>query len=264
MTRRRKEDKRKTPKKRFALLKAVAAWLINLWPVWVVSLIVILVGLGVYSYLYNSPQFEVRDVEIKDSGRALDKLQKDMEKTIIGTNIFQLNIEFISEKLEHEHPEISRAKVIRKLPNNIMIELKLKRPLAQLKIGRHYAIGEGGVVLPPGGSILPYQDLPYLLGVNVQPSPLRLREQFQSMDSALRFIKVTTGVKLPPGCIITAIDSSNPKEVTFYTSQAIEVRLGEDGFEDKLSKLALLWPELTKGSPSPRRIDLRYPDARIK
>ncbi|MBI2350288.1 MAG: FtsQ-type POTRA domain-containing protein, partial [Deltaproteobacteria bacterium] len=104
------------PKKRFAILKAVGAWLINLWAVWVVSLIVIVVGLGVYSYLYNSPQFEVRDVEIKDSGRALDRLQKEMEKTIIGTNIFQVNLEFISEKLEREHPEISRAKVIRKLP----------------------------------------------------------------------------------------------------------------------------------------------------
>ncbi|MBI3990572.1 MAG: FtsQ-type POTRA domain-containing protein [Candidatus Omnitrophica bacterium] len=260
---RQREDKKRVPGGKIAFLKNIFAWLITFWPVWTISLFILFILWGVYSYVAYSPEFDIKKVEIKDSGQGLNKLQKEVE-WIIGRNIFYLDLKYVSDKLQKGHPEISEARVIRRFPNEIVIELKLKRPLAQVRAGRHYLIGDGGVVLPPGGSDLPYQNLPYILGTNVKPARLRVGERLQNTERIFKFIQVTQGKRLPPGCVITALDLSNPKEVTFFTSQAIEVRVGEDGFEDKLSRFVLLWPELIKEKPAPQRIDLRYPDIRVK
>src|SRR3990170_2231029 len=103
MARRPKEEKKKTPKKKFAFFKTIGTWLVHFWHIWTISLLVILIGLGIYSYLNNSPQFNIKKVEIKDGGQGFNKLQTEVEKLIIGTNIFQLNLEFVSQKLQNDH-----------------------------------------------------------------------------------------------------------------------------------------------------------------
>ena len=80
-------------------------------------------------FLTSSPLFEVKDVMIDRSIQFIDlRALKDLK----GSNIFKIDIKKIDRQIAQEYPYIAQLRVVRQLPDRILILAKKREPLMQI------------------------------------------------------------------------------------------------------------------------------------
>src|SRR5471030_2038553 len=77
-------------------------------------------------FLTSSPLFEVKDVMIDKSIQFIDlRALKDLK----GANIFKIDIGKIDRQVAQQYPYIAELRVLRQLPDRILVLAKKREPL---------------------------------------------------------------------------------------------------------------------------------------
>ena len=88
-------------------------------------------------FLTSSPLFEVKDVMIDKSIQFIDlRALKDLK----GTNIFKIDIKKIDSQIAQQYPYIDQLRVVRQLPDRILILAKKREPLMQIYFKKKYLL----------------------------------------------------------------------------------------------------------------------------
>ncbi len=96
-------------------------------------------------FLTSSPLFAVKDVMIDKS---IQFINLRALKQLKGSNIFKIDIKKLDRQITQEYPYIAQLRVVRQLPDRIMILAKKREPLMQIYFkGKFLLVDKEGVAL---------------------------------------------------------------------------------------------------------------------
>ena len=126
------------------------------------------ISLGVYRYAKTTPRFAVQSITIEGTKRLARDDILGASGIEPGVNLFSLDVEAARKKLV-DSPWIKRARIVRRLPDGILIEVVEHEALATLVVeGQSFLIDRDGEPFKELGSGDPH-DLPIVTGVPLRP-----------------------------------------------------------------------------------------------
>ena len=221
------------------------------------------IGLGaatlalVAGYLFStSPYFEVREIEVVGVERAGATELKAAAGIIPGANLFSIDPARVQSRLE-ALPQIKRAQVIREIPNRVTLVIEERVPFALAQAGGLVWVDEDGAVLEDQPRPV-FQALPLLSGLSAEELTPGRRTPSDRLSAALILLRLIlrTGGRLPSE--ISEVDVTRPDAPILYTIEGVEVRLGNDGWEERLGRLDGLLGQLKNQNEPVESLDLRF------
>ena len=255
-----KPTRKKTKRPTFDFLKGPAK---NFFPVGIpllfFGLIFFFLSKATFLFLSRSPFFSVEAVEASSATRSFRFQDPSLMGSLLGRNIFKIDLSNLEGELLQKHPELLSASVGREFPNRIRFKVIPREPVAQLQDGTPFLIDKEGVILPFSQLENP-QRLPLVVGILEKIEKFHIGSQIRShaMIQALAFL--TSLRELPELTrYVHVIDVSDEANLTFKTSEGLEVRLGQGDFKEKLKLF-----DRTRVSLAGRIGDVKYLDLRFE
>lgn len=226
-----------------------------------VALLVAAVPAGVVAagaWVLTSPRFAVKTVEVRGAQQLGSDRVLEAARIPPGRSIFLLDPRQIARGVE-ALPEVERAEVIRELPDRITVVVEERRPFTLVHAGRLHWIDESGHVIgretqavaPPAPVISGLSEAE-LLSVKEAPHG-KARDAIRLIRALLRSNSALAGE-------ISEIDVGGGDGPVLYTLGGIEVRLGTDEWDERLSRLETLLAQKTAREGGIRVVDLRFRD----
>lgn len=207
----------------------------------VVGLVVL--GRWTHSYVTVSPHFAAGVADVTGNDRVTSEEIQELSGLEPGTNIFALSTTDAARRIE-EHPWISSAKVSRRLPSQVSIEVVERQAQALLRLGSLYLIdGEGAIFkeLAPEDPV----DLPTITGVSQERLDGELPGARADLNEALALLRLYEESGLDERYPLSEIHLEPDGSLSIYTEdEATHIRLGRPPFRRKLRRLARLMGEL--------------------
>jgi cell division protein FtsQ len=209
-------------------------------------------------WLLTAPRFAVEDVEVQGAARVSADRIREAAAIVPGTNVWRLDPAAIAARVAGVS-EVRRAEVIRHLPNRVVIMVEERRPFTLVHAGRlHWLDEEGRVLDEVAQAVAP--SVPVVSGLSdaelqsmrTDPSP-RARE-------AVALIRVLLRSGSALAAEISEIDVSRGDGPVLYTVDGVEVRLGTEEWEERLSRLQRILGQVGRDGEAVRAIDLRFRD----
>jgi cell division protein FtsQ len=209
-------------------------------------------------WLLTSPRFAVTVIDVRGASRITPEHVIEAAAIAPGTNLFRLHADAVVMRLERV-PEIRRAEVTRALPNRVTIQIEERRPFTLVHAGRLHWLDEDGVAFGPEPRAVA-TPTPVISGLTedevttmrATPSPKAL-----AAIALIRTLMQTGSALLRE---ISEIDMSRSEGPVLYTVDGIEVRLGNEAWEHRLSRLEGVLVQVAAAGEPVRSIDLRFKD----
>ncbi len=114
---------------------------------------------------------------------------------LIGKNLFSLNLEKITNNIKQEFPQLSKVRILRRLPDEVVIEAQKRNPVASVNLANKYFYVDSEAAISSVSNI--QNNLPVILGVVNRPASLRVGQIYD--DRNLRFaLEIIQGIdKIP-------------------------------------------------------------------
>ncbi|NQV04280.1 MAG: hypothetical protein HQ532_02175 [Candidatus Omnitrophica bacterium] len=228
------------------------------------------IGIGLVSLKYmflETGYFVVKTINVKlqDAGstRSLSFTEFDNE-TIIGANIFLIDLDEFKRRVETSHTEYKDVVVRRILPNKLIIEAQLRKPIAQIRSDRYYFVDKEGALLPDVKNF-PDPDLPIISGIGVNLAKVKpynfTKLERDRIGKALGIIKGMRDIEELEALKLKSVDVTDPGNLSFFLERSnVEIKIGNSDFEKRLRVLATLLEQVGSDVDSFMYIDLRFED----
>ena len=211
-----------------------------------------------FHFLMRSSYFSVQTVEASSSSRDFAFKDPSLMGSLLGRNIFQVDLSDLQEEVSQKHPELLSAFVSREFPNRIRIRVTPRLPVAQIQSGNGFLVDRDGVILPyspsPNG-----KELPLIVGIpeRLEPSRVGYVLHSKALNEALMFVD---NLQSLPEMLryVRAIDVSDPNNLSFRTPEGLEVKVGRGDYQEKLKLF-----DRTRVSLGDRITDVKYIDLRF-
>jgi len=211
-----------------------------------------LLGVGLLSWLAltQSPHFALTQIEVTGD---LQHLSKDQilgaARVSLGDNLFSISLKKVEQNIL-SLPWAASVSVRRQAPSILWIQVKEQQPVALLLNGKLHFVSAEGVafkeVEKESG-----RDLPVITGFDKQDS-------LQQTVQLIRFLENSNDFELFGLSEIHYNEATGFSVVTL--SGPMEVKLGKEGFEEKIDRLKSIWPSVKERLGRVRGIDLDYAD----
>ena len=228
------------------------------------------VGIALISLKYmflETGYFVVKTINVKlrDAGstRSLP-FSEFSNETVIGANIFFIDLDEFKRKVETSHTEFKDVIVKRILPNKLIIEAQLRKPIAQIRSDRYYFVDKEGVMLPDVKNF-PDPDLPIISGIGVNLAKVKpynfTKLEGDRISKALGIIKGMRDIEGFQALKLKSVDVTDPGNLSFFLERSdVEIKIGNSDFEKRLRVLATLLEQVGPDVDNFRYIDLRFED----
>jgi cell division protein FtsQ len=230
---------------------------------------VLWVGHQTIRYVHRADAFAIREIIIEGNQYLEDIDVRRAARLQIGSNIFEVSSEDARNYLM-QNPWISDARVVRKLPSRVRIEVAERKPMALVALDQLYLASEDGAVFKRLGVDDP-ADLPVITGIASE----RFYDDFDYRAAVLlrsmALLQDYEGAGLARREPVSEIhfDATNGIEL-FVGHDGMNVRLGDGQHRQKLRRfrqvLERLEREKTRPSyvyldnvRSPERVTVRLP-----
>jgi len=216
---------------------------------------------GVVAYAVNSSTFRLEQVRILNIGSLTPEQSFQFSELRQGENLIQLDLVNVQQVIKRRHPEFKEVKVRRVLPDLVEILLKRRTPVAQIAYSRFVQVDKDLVVLP-GSAASPFRNLTILEG---SPLPRRGLAVGATVDDPLtqrtmRLMEVIKRSNILRKHVLTKIDIADPRNVTLIVDGAIEIRIGNSHFAERLKILDQTLKNQELNPAKVKYIDLRFDD----
>jgi len=220
-------------------------------------------------YAHQAEAFAIHEIVIDGNIQLEDIDVRRAARLQIGSNVFEISAENARNHLL-QHPWIAEAKVIRKLPGRVRIEIVERKPVALVALDQLYLVSEQGAVFKRLGVDDPV-DLPVITGI--------ASERFYD-DFEYRKVILLRSMALLHDYEGAGLSKREPvSEIHFEGASGIELFIGDDGMNvrlgngqhrQKLRRLRQVLERLTKENTrpsyvyldnvrSPERVTVRLP-----
>lgn len=222
-----------------------------------ISSTILLVLLKLVTWLNAQEMFTLKDIRIEGIRyTTADELLGRLELET-GHNLFDYDLKEIAEKVK-AHPFVKQVWVSRRLPDDIIIRVQEKEPLAIFNGETLTPLDHSGYVLPQlhAANVV---DLPVISNQTLPESG----KSSYSLDRILAYLAMTQNKHFSLYSQISEISYTPELGIYFYLIDfAIPVIVGDGEFENKSEKLVEVLKIIKKEEnfPTVRGIDLRYKD----
>ena len=207
------------------------------------------------SFLLTSPLFEVKEVMLDRSIAFID--QRGL-KDLKGVNIFKIDIAKLHHQLELQYPYIANLRIIRQLPDRILILAKKREPLFQLDYqGKYLVIDTEGIALY---FTLQPSALPQVFGAIIQHQNLFLGRHLNS-PQMLKVVEILNLFKESPlleQWRVHAVQAANLTKIDISVGENMHVILDDENTSAKMGVLQMLVGSNKIDLNKVRYIDLRF------
>ncbi len=206
-------------------------------------------------FLTNSPLFEVKDVMIDQSIRFID--QRAL-KDLIGTNIFKIDIKKIDRQIARQYPYIAQLRVVRQLPDRILVLAKKREPLMQIYFKKKYLIVDAqGVALY---YTLESAGLPQVYGIPLERDWLFLGGHIrgQELNKVVDILNIFKASPYLRRWCIHAVQAGNLSKIDLLVGENMHVILDQEDTQDKIELLQMLISANKIDLNQVKYIDLRF------
>jgi cell division protein FtsQ len=215
---------------------------------------VVVVGAG-GRWLLTTQRFTVARVEVRGASRMLPEQVMAAAAIPRGTNIFRLDTTGVIDRIE-ALPEVRRADVVRELPNRVVISVEERRPFTLVHGGRLHWMDEEGRLLGTSPSAVS-SPLPVISGLTADELASMRTSPGPKARAAIAVIRalIRSGGLTAE---ISEIDMSRREGPVLYTIDGVEVRLGNEDWEERLQRLEGVLAQVA--TQDVRAVDLRFRD----
>lgn len=175
-------------------------------------LLFIAVIAGILAFLFISPVFNIKDIEVSGNNKITTEEIKSLSTLSLDQNIFRFLKENVNNGIK-QNAYIESMEITRKLPNKVEIIVTERTPSYQIKFGNAYAyIDENGNILEINKEDL---KLPLLTGYNTTEDKLKpgnklIEEDTTKLATVNSIIKASKTNEVYDK--ITGVDISNDEE----------------------------------------------------
>jgi cell division protein FtsQ len=222
---------------------------------------VTLLGLAVaafvaWDWVRHTPLLGTRTVHVVGAHRLDAEAVRAAAAIDTGTNLLAVDV-LAAESRVSALPGVRRAHVVRHLPGRVTVIVEEREPYALVNAGGlHWVDAEGYLVASearPGAT-----GLPILTGVDApEPGPSTPSDRHRAGLTLLHVLQSTSG-RL--AARVSEVDLAPSHGPVLYLIDGIEVRLGSDGWGERLARLDGVLGELDARGERVVSIDLRFRD----
>ena len=235
---------------------------------WTILVAGIGTGIVMFQYMFvDSDLFNVKslDVRLYDQKNTLRRVAlNDIEdKDVMGTNVFLVDLKSFKERIADAHPELRDIVVRRVLPNRLIIQARLRVPVAQIYGDKPYFIDKSGVSLLYAKDSIGEEVIPLITGIRGSFSG-RDFAQKEKIDKVLALIEAASENQKLSGYKIKKIDITDSRNISFFFNAAdaekVEIKIGDSEFTRRLEVLSTVLTQLAGDISRVKYIDLRFED----
>jgi cell division protein FtsQ len=202
-------------------------------------------AVGGQSWLRKTEHFAISRITVTGNARATRAALLERARLSVGQNLFAIDLERARQSLA-AHPWVASAEVCRRLPNALEITVVERQSAAVLALGELYLVdseGEPFKRLQAEDGV----DLPLVTGLDreaFEGKNARGKERVQLALLAIAAWQRSAGGK--PEALSEA--RLGAEGVTLVAASGLEVRVGDEDFDSRLSRLARVRAELQQRS----------------
>jgi hypothetical protein len=216
-------------------------------------------------FLTSSPLFAVKDVVIDRSIQFIDlRALKDLK----GANIFRVDINRIDRQISQRYPYIDQLRVMRQLPDRILVLARKREPLMQIYSKKKY------LILDTQGVALYYiaqpAFLPQVYGIPLERNWPNLGRPFQGPELA-KAVEILNAFRQSPYLRkwrIFSVQAGNLSKIDLgvmpdtrrgaTAGENMHIMLDQDDTQDKIEWLRMLVSSNKIDLNKVKYIDLRF------
>lgn len=226
----------------------------------VVTSLILLVCFELYGFIGKTTFLRIEKIEVT----GIKKLTRD---EILSAASVKLNDDLLGVRLTRmgeqltKNPWVASVRVRRTFPHSLFIDVQERQPVGVVSMGYLYYLDTGGDIFKPlqeGDSL----DFPVITGLTEDDlirDPAGTKETLKGILAILQQLKKErAGIALAD---ISELHYDKGFGYTLFTmNRGLPVRLGMEGFNDKLDRLSRVYAQLQPQIPSIEYIDLDYND----
>ncbi len=209
-----------------------------------------------YRFVTHSPYFNVDEVAMVGNKRIPNEALNTWVGPIVGGNIFQLNLDEISQKLT-EHPWVKSASARRVFPQAIHIELKERTPFAKIQLERMYVMDNYGVLL--GTRFDSPNKLPTITGIKMKNTKLGANVVDEEIIDGLKMMHSLNQLSMFEKNKIESMHISSRSRMIFSThNQDTKIHIRPEIAQERFKNLVLALDAMQKNGQDLSYIDLSF------
>lgn len=230
----------------------------------VVIAVIILLGFFVFQetgrmMLDDNSLFEIRDIQIENTGKMEPDLICKYAKVKLGENLFKLDLKQIRRDLE-EVPLIQSVQVTRRLPGTLVIHVNERTAIARLPAlggSMYHAVDADGFVMGPTAATAM---LPTIQGYG-NPAVIPGRQlEGPDIRDALGVIEICDRTRLGLSMGLNSVDVTSPDSLLLSLNHDDRAWIPRKSVEAKIRLLAATLKAIElegRRGPGPVTLDLR-------
>lgn len=198
--------------------------------------------------------FDVHEIRVHGSRNLpLESLNAKAEEWV-GANVFTISLSDIREMLKSD-PSVGSVKFRRRLPHRLDCYLREREPVALINLEKIAEVDADGNVIPAGDRSMDI-DLPVITGL--AGSDMKEDSGKNKVGKALKVLELLKEFGFSPAEQLSEINMDGEDVVLVWMDSGTLVRVGRDGFEERIRKFRAVFPSLLEQGGLPDLIDLRF------
>lgn len=211
---------------------------------------------GVHRYAQTTPRFAVKTIEIEGTQRLMREDVLATAGVQKGMNLFSLDIAAAERKLV-ESPWISSARVTRRLPGTVRLNLVERDPRAVLVVsGKNFLVASDGTPFKELGRGDPH-DLPVITGISPESLARDRRAEVERLGDTLGLFSAFEKLSIARTYPLQEAHLSETGSVTLIVGDSgIALHLGSGPFKRKLLRAERVLEKTRREGGSPEVVFL--------
>ena len=200
--------------------------------------------------LLKSSFFNINEITVQGLNKLEEKEIINLAEIELGINILKVNLEEAGARVKL-HPKVKEVELSRNFPNQIIIEVKEREPVAIIPYEDGFIeVDEEGVILARIENVSRI-NLPLLTGIEIKSRTLGTEVGDENIKAGIKFLKA-----MPDRLVkqLSEINVSNEHQVIIYTTSSTQIRLGSP---ERIKEKMTMLEKILKNSPSK---DIEYID----
>ena len=206
---------------------------------------------GVFRYAKTTPRFSVEKIEIEGTKRLSQADILAASGLSPGENLFSLDID-AAQKALADSPWIARARVTRRLPDEVFIEIHERQARATLVLlGKSYLVDENGEPFKEAGLGDPH-DLPLMTGIELSALRENPSLEHERMADLLALVRSYEHLSIAKNFPVEEVHVDAAGHATLMVgTSGIALHLGPPPFKQRLLRAERVLKKTLQGGATP-------------